>query len=55
MEAAGFLATERCDENHLGDLQGILEFQEVDVFRFLVLDGRVEVRFKALDDFESLV
>ena len=55
VEPAGFLAVQGRYENHLGNLEGVLELDEVDVLRFLVLDGRGDVGFEFFDDLESLV
>ena len=55
VESARFLAVECCNQNHLRYLQCIQEFNEVQVFGFLVLDGGIDIFFKFFDNLEPLI
>ncbi len=55
VESAGFLATQCRDENHLGNLQCVQEFEEMQVLCFFVLDGGIDIFLELVNDLETLV
>ena len=55
VKSTRFLAAEGGYENHLGNLECVQEFQEMQVFGFFVLNGRIDIFLELFDDLETLV